>query len=92
MDEMIEVKVYLDLIMLEDVENFCATMVKNRNSLAAIKWTLEQVESPLSKDQLTDSLVKAADYFIGQIYETINAMDDLKNCLNPDLGEGEEQC
>ena len=90
MDEMIEVKVYLDLIMLEDVENFCATMVKNRNSLAAIKWNLEQVESPLSKDQITDFLVKAADYFIGQIYETINAMDDLKNCLNPDLGEGEE--
>lgn len=92
MDEMIEVKVYLDLIMLEDVENFCATMVKNRNSLAAIKWTLEQAESPLSKDQITDFLVKAADYFIGQIYETINAMDDLKNCLNPDLGEGGEQC
>lgn len=92
MDEMIEVKVYLDLIMLEDVENFCATMVKNRNSLAAIKWTLEQIELPISKDALNDFLVNVADYFIGQIYETINAMDDLKNCLNPDLGEGGEQC
>jgi hypothetical protein len=92
MDEMIEVKVYLDLIMLEDVENFCATMVKNRNSLAAIKWTLEQNELPISKDTLDDFLVKVADYFIGQIYETLDAMDEFKKCIDPSLGEGEEQC
>jgi hypothetical protein len=41
---------------------------------------------------LDDFLVKVADYFIGQIYETLDAMDEFKKCIDPSLGEGEEQC